>query len=189
MNVPEGVSAGIGAVTPDAKTAVGEAVGHNKDVALGEGPYSAYPELIIFVMNATNATTTDQIVTIVSKTFDSSGTLLNQSSLPIAVQWNTDTAIFYLLDSVRPQSAQYEYVHQQGGFTDFCTSPDPASEGGILSMVNELKKLSGSVVCKDSQTTWAISAQLKSDPSKYLCVDGPETVVTRGSAITTTSCK
>lgn len=196
VDVPEGVSAGIGAVTPDGKTAVGETVEHNKDIVLGEGPYSAYPQLILFVMGATNSTTTDQVVTIVSKTFDSSGVLLNQSSVPITVKWDADTVIFSLLQGARGLSDQYEYVHQQGGFTGLCTSHDPASMGGIFSILNELKSLSGSVVCKDSQTTWAISARRKSDSSKYFCIDAftarpdsQEVVVTRGSAVTTTSCK
>ena len=189
FEVPEGVRVGLQAIDLDGKTAVGPPIDFNKDIVLGTGSYAEYPNGIMLVMEAYNDTNSDQVVNITSKTFDSSGAVLSQSTLPITIKFNVDNPVYSLLNKVRPQSSEYEYVHAQGGFTDFCTSPDSASVGGILDILTQLRKLSGTVVCKDSQKAWAISVQTKSDPSKYFCVDGSETVVTRGAAITTTSCK
>jgi hypothetical protein len=189
IDVPIGVSAKLVAITLNGKSPVGPIIDGNQDIVLGRGDYAAYQEVALFEMRITNKTKTDQVVNIISKTLDSSGALLNQSTLPITIKINSDSMIKDLITKIIPQSDQFQYTHQQGGFTGFCASPDPATVGGILSIVNELKSLSGSVVCKDSQTAFAISAQLKSDPNKYFCVDSPTTVVTRTSPVITTSCK
>lgn len=188
FEVPEGVGVGLQAVSFLGQ-GVGPSIDPNMDIVLGTGLYAGYPTVMLFGMRTYNNTNSDQVVNIISKTLDSSGAILNQSTLPITIQFNVDNPIYSLLDKIRPQSSEYEYIHAQGGFTGFCTSPDPASMGGILDILIQLRKLSGTVVCKDSQKAWAISVQTKSDPKKYFCVDGPETIVTRGTTITTTSCK
>ena len=180
------------AVASDLKTPVGEIVNCNEDIALDKAPYATYPQTVIFSIRALNSRAIgDETLTIVSKTFDTAGTVLNQSSFPVTVQAYTEGFIKNYLAHIVFQSDIYRDSHQQGGFTELCTSNDL---DGILSIESDLKKISPSVVCKDSKSSWAVSVQLTSNPSQYWCADNTIPIntfapVVRNSAITTTSCK
>ena len=182
LDCSTGVSAMMQSFALDGKTLVGKDVNCNEDVALNKEPYSKYPQLIIFGMKATVQTSGDKTVTIVSKTFDSSNVLLNQSSIPITVQVSSGA----IIQSVLSKSRTLAEIYYSNGdnYSGVCTKAD-----GVLNEKNELAKISSSVVCKDSLTAWAMSAQLESDTLKYWCADSTGTSAVQDSAITTTSCK
>lgn len=82
-----------------------------------------------------------------------------------------------------------ELLHNKNGYTDVC------NDVNVAPLIKELKNISNSVVCKDSAAAYAVSAQMKSDFSQYICIYGPmysaddiEGVV-RNSPISTTSCR
>jgi|CXWL01.1.fsa_nt_gi uncharacterized RDD family membrane protein YckC len=182
LDCSTGVSAMMQSFALDGKTLVGKDVNCNEDVALNKEPYSKYPQLIIFGMRATVQTSGEKTVTIVSKTFDSSNVLLNQSSIPITVQVSSGAIIQSVLSKSR--TIAEIYYSNRDNYSGVCTKAD-----GVLNEKNELAKISSSVVCKDSLTAWAMSAQLESDTLKYWCADSTGTSAVQDSVITTTSCK
>lgn len=186
------VTAKLIGVAPDLKTPVGGLVNCNQDIALDKDPYAKYPQTIIFSMKALNSQKIgDETLIIVSKTFDTAGTLLNQSSFPVAVQAYTEGILKNALVHAVFQADNYIYTHTQGGYTEFCTSHDPQ---GLLGIENELKGFYSPPVCKDSQNAWAVSVQLKTNPSQYWCADNTIAMntfapIVRSSPISTISCK
>jgi hypothetical protein len=79
---PTGITGGM--VAMKGTSTVGGVVNCNQDIALDKDPYSNSTS-IIFMMLLINQGKNDNVVNIVSKTFDSAGILLNQSTLPIQV--------------------------------------------------------------------------------------------------------
>lgn len=183
LDCPTGIVGGMQSVDGSSASLVGGVVNCNQDIALDKDPYAKYPTQIIFVMQFINQGKIDQVVNIVSKTFDSTGTLLNQSTLPITVQINTDAVIQNTVVN-SATSAEIYYGNNGSSYAGVCTK-----SSGMLDAKNELTTLSTSVVCKDSQAAWAMSAQLKTDATHYWCADSTGSAVARNSAITTTSCK
>ena len=84
--------ASMQALATNKATTIGEPVNCNKDIELNKEPYPQGAKSVYFLLSASDFKT-DQVVNIVSKTFDSAGVLLNQSSLPITIQVNADYII------------------------------------------------------------------------------------------------
>lgn len=162
----------------------------NQDIALDKEPYSKYPQSVLFVMQFGSVGPDEQIVTIVSKTFDSAGAVLNQSSIPITVQGQKDELIKVTLSNSRTLAELY-YDSNEKSYAGVCSNPNPFSypPNTIISKQEGLIKNSDSIVCKDSKTAWSMSAQLNSSAPQYWCVDSVGNLLIRNSVITTTSCK
>ena len=94
-----------------------------------------------------------------------------------------------------------ELANNKNGYASSCSDDGVVSLWKIASLIKTLKGISNSVVCKDSISTWALSVQMKSNPSQYLCLDNTHwdtseinnsargSAAIRDSAITTTNCK
>lgn len=189
LDCPLGLVVNIQSVAPDGKLD-GIAVNCNQDIALDKAPYSKYSQSVLFVMQFSHQGEADQIVTIVSKTFNSSGTLLNQSSAPITVQGSTSGLVKAIISNSRAL-AELFYDSNGKSYEGVCTKPNSFAypPNTILTKQVELVKNSDSVVCKDSPTAWAISALPKGSTSQYWCSDSIGNVLLRNSPITSTSCK
>jgi hypothetical protein len=109
-------------------------------------------------------------------------TPINQAPNPASGITTVDPAIKNTI-ALAPALAEIYYA-DKASYAGVCTSVD-----GILGTKNKLTKLPTSVVCKDSPTAWAMSAQLKDVPSQHSCSDSMGVVMIRTSPITTTSCK
>lgn len=187
LDCPVRLIGNIQSVAPDG-TLDGKIVNCNQDIALDKEPYSKYPQSVLFVMQFSNQGEADQIVTIISKTFNSTGSLLNQSTAPITVQGSTNNLIRATISNSRMLAELY---YDNGKtYTGVCTNPNPSSypPNTILSKQEGLVKNSDSIICKDSKTAWAISVKPKGSTSQW-CSDTTGVVVMLNSAITTTSCK
>lgn len=83
----------------------------------------------------------------------------------------------------RSLAEKYFGITNGNSYAGVCTNIN-----GLLGTTNELSNLSGSVVCKDSSTSWAISAQLTNSTPQYQCADNLGSFIIRSSPITTTKC-
>lgn len=103
-----------------------------------------------------------------------------------AEKLSIDNSIKKLIADSRIQAEMYYGITNGNSYASICTDTN-----GLLGTRNELSKLSGSVVCKDSSTAWAMSAQLtnySASTPQYQCADNLGTFVVRTSPITTTKC-
>lgn len=98
-----------------------------------------------------------------------------------AEKLSIDNSIKKLVVYSRSQAEMYYNIGNS--YANVCTNIN-----GLLGTRNELSKLSGSVVCKDSSTAWAISAQLTNSTPQYQCADNLGSLIIRTSPITTTKC-
>lgn len=181
VKCPNGVG---GLVVPvvDGKAVAEEIIQCNNEKTLLQSP-------ITFQAKFTNLTYGDKTATILSKTFDSMGKFLNEETLSVTVKGNIDAVIEATVSNARVVAEIY-FDGNGESYAGVCASTKSIPNyKNVSATYNELQSLSGSVVCKDSQTAWAMSAQLKDNPSKYFCVDTTGATIERSSAITTTSCK
>lgn len=102
-----------------------------------------------------------------------------------AEKLSIDNGIRKLLQSFLPYAEIY-YDSNGNSYTGVCANTNVVR--GFVNPKNELVKLSGSVVCKDSPTAWAISVQLTNSTPQYQCVDNLASFIIRTSPITTTKC-
>lgn len=100
-----------------------------------------------------------------------------------AEKLSADNSIKKLIADSRNQAEMYYGVTNGNSYANVCTNTN-----GLLGTRNELGKLLGSVVCKDSSTAWAISAQLTNSTPQYQCADNLGSFIVRDSSITTTKC-
>lgn len=92
------------------------------------------------------------------------------ASLNSARTKGTDAAIKSNVDSARAQAELYYDDQPTKVYEGVCTAA--AADLGIAAMVSGATAAgSASVVCDDEDATWILSAQLKTDPTKYWCVD------------------
>ena len=114
------------------------------------------------------------------------------ASLNTARNKGADAAIKADVDSARAQAELYYDAGQT--YAGVCAAN--AASNGIAQMVSGATAAgSGSVTCGDSATGWAISAQLKTDTTKYWCTDNTGTssqktglTITGGANSADTSC-
>lgn len=107
------------------------------------------------------------------------------ASWTAAEKLSIDMSIKQLLSSFRSYAEIY-YDSNGNSYTSACANTNVVR--GFVNPRNELVKLSGSVVCKDSPTAWAISVQLTNSTPQYECVDNLGSFIVRTSPITTTKC-
>ena len=101
---------------------------------------------------------------------------------------NLDTNIQVGLSGIRV-SAELYYDGNKKSYAGVCRSTNPAYTYKNIAIEKILEEFSGLVVCKDSQTAWAMSAQMNANPSQYMCSDSTGALTIRNSPITTTDCK
>lgn len=101
---------------------------------------------------------------------------------------NMDTNIEVGLSGIRV-SAELYYDGNKKSYAGVCRSTNPAYTYKNIAIEKILEEFSGLVVCKDSQTAWAMSAQMNANPSQYMCSDSTGALTIRNSPITTTDCK
>ncbi|MDB5195441.1 MAG: hypothetical protein JWO84_625 [Parcubacteria group bacterium] len=114
------------------------------------------------------------------------------ASLNTARAKGADAAIKSDIDSARAQAELYYDAQTPTSYAAVCTTVGT----GIIGMVNGATAAgSASVSCGDSATGWAISAQLKTDTTKYWCADNTGTstqktglTITPGPASADTAC-
>lgn len=110
-------------------------------------------------------------------------TEVEKQALSAAEKLSIDNGIKKLVVDSRTQAEMYYGVTNGNSYASVCTNIN-----GLLGTRNELSKLSDSVVCKDSSTAWAISAQLTNSTPQYQCADNLGSLIIRSSPITTTKC-
>ena len=118
------------------------------------------------------------------------------ASLNTARNKGADAAIKSNVDSARAQAELYYDSGATNTYAGVCAAASTANPGGILTMEQgAIAAGSGTVVCGDTATAWAISAQLKVDNTKYWCVDstgktGTQTgaTITDGAGSADTTC-
>ena len=94
------------------------------------------------------------------------------ASLNTARGKGADAAIKSNLNNARAQAELYYNYNDTYSYAGVCAAASSAPQGGILTMKNgAVSAGSGAVACNDTATAWAMSAQMKSDPAKYFCVD------------------
>ena len=113
------------------------------------------------------------------------------ASLNTARSKGVDGAIKGDIENARAQAEVYNNSNGLS-YTGVCTGNAPDGTLGILRMVNGAKTHSADVVCTDTSNHagtegWALSAQLKTDITKWWCVDNTGTSTTRTSQIAGTA--
>ncbi len=113
------------------------------------------------------------------------------ASLNTARTKGVDGTIKGDIESARSESEVYNNSNGLS-YSGICTSNAPDGTPGIQAMVRALNAVSASVVCTDTSNHvgtegWALSAQLKTDTTKYWCVDNTGTSTTRTSQISATA--
>jgi len=113
------------------------------------------------------------------------------ASLNTARNKGADAAIKSNINNARAQAALY-YDSNNQSYDGVCAAESSASPGGIATMVSGAQAAGSlDVVCADPATnsdeTWVVSAQLKSDTGQYWCMDSTGTSTPRTSQITTAS--
>ena len=105
------------------------------------------------------------------------------ASLNTARTKGADSAIKASLANAR---AQAELYYDTGNtYVGVCTN----ATTGILGMKNSATNAgSAATACQDALGAWAMSAQLKSNPAQYFCVDSTGTSTVKVNAVTTTAC-
>jgi prepilin-type N-terminal cleavage/methylation domain-containing protein len=113
------------------------------------------------------------------------------ASLNTARSKGADAAIKSSVNNARAQ-AELFYDANGNSYYGVCTNTTGVNGvKGIVDMKNGAQSALGGttgVACQDSQTAWAMSAQLKTNSSQYYCVDSTGTSTTRSAAISTTNC-
>ncbi len=99
------------------------------------------------------------------------------ASLNSARDKGADAAIKSNLNNSRAQ-AELFYDNNTRSYDGVCDASD-----GVDSMKDAADDSSGAVVCNDSATAWAMSAQLMSDTATYYCVDSTGAARVIGSGI------
>ncbi len=142
----------------------------------------------------------NQTATAVFEAYDKSGNSLGQSNtISLTIEPNNSfldrmiqVDVLNTYTGADLLDVNNELAHNTNGYLGTCTDTN------VAPLIKQLKSISNSVVCKDSTTAYAVSAQMKSNPSQYFCMYGPQTASTpaddingviRSSAITTTSCR
>ncbi|MDE1874968.1 MAG: type II secretion system protein [Patescibacteria group bacterium] len=104
------------------------------------------------------------------------------ASLNTARSKGSDAAIKSQLADIRPQ-AEIDYDSWGGNYGTSSTAVTSCTQAGSLfagditvtNMIKGVQGNSAAVVCNENpastQTSWAVSAQLKSNTSQYWCVD------------------
>lgn len=133
-----------------------------------------------------NRTLVDQSVTIMSKTFDSKGTLIAEEAFPVIIKHDINIALSVIFTDVYASTQSY-YKSNGNSYAGFCDRS--INIGDTLNFKNELLGISNSFICKDSLDGWAMSAQMETNPSRYKCSDSKGVLISRTSPITTTSCE
>jgi prepilin-type N-terminal cleavage/methylation domain-containing protein len=111
------------------------------------------------------------------------------ASLNTARAKGADAAIKSDIDSARAQAELYYDGNGQSygtGATSVCTAA-----GGIIQMVNGATSAgSAAVACNTNATgsTWALSAQLKTNPAQYWCADSTGTSTVKGNPAASGAC-
>ncbi|MDB5237719.1 MAG: hypothetical protein JWL88_821 [Parcubacteria group bacterium] len=113
------------------------------------------------------------------------------ASLNTARNKGVDGAIKGDIESARSESEVYNNSNGLS-YSAICTSNAPDGTPGLQSMIKALNPISASVVCTDKSNHagthgWALSAQLKTDTTKYWCVDNTGTSTSRTSQISATA--
>jgi type IV pilus assembly protein PilA len=113
------------------------------------------------------------------------------ASLNTARTKGVDGAIKGDIESARSESEVYNNSNSLS-YSGLCTTNASDGTPGIQAMVSALNTISASVVCTDTSNHagtegWALSAQLKTDTTKYWCVDNTGTSTTRTSQIAGTA--
>lgn len=123
------------------------------------------------------------------------------ASLNTARDKGNDAAIQTDLHSLQTQAELFYYNNNPNSYGDSGDMPgicvvgsgagplfgDPA----IVKQIDAVDRANGSgtVNCRNSKTAYAVSSQLKDDPSKYWCVDSTGKAGSSGTALTSgTSC-
>ncbi len=148
--------------------------------------YSDSQDTIILPIPVYGEVLQNETATAVFEAYDKSGNLLGQSTIPLIIEPNNsflDREMNVDVASVNTQASLHYLSNNTNSYLGVC------NDAGVAPFIKELKSISNSVVCKDSATAWAISAQLKSNPSQYVCSDPDNQSVVVSSAITTTSCQ
>lgn len=134
-----------------------------------------------------------QTATAELKAYDKYNNSLGKSTISLIIEPNASHLDRVIKTDVLSTYAGAELRwYGNNSYTGVC------NDTNVVPLIKELKSISNSVVCKDSAAAWALSAQMKSNPSQYFCMYGPQTAtvpvndingVMRNSAITTTSCR
>lgn len=100
------------------------------------------------------------------------------ASLNSARSKGADAAIKSNVNNARAQAELF--YDNAGNYTTVCTT----GTNNIDPMVDGASASGSSVVeCSDSDTAWALQAQLKSNTAQYYCVDSTGTATTAGDLI------
>ncbi len=93
------------------------------------------------------------------------------ASLNTARSKGADAAIKSNINNARAQAELY-YTDNSNSYAGVCAAANTATPGGIATMVTGATGAGGTnVKCGDNATGWAMEATLKSDTTKWWCVD------------------
>lgn len=113
------------------------------------------------------------------------------ASLSSARTKGEDAAIKANLANMRAQAElYYSNNNSYGGTAASCAAGIFATttSGGLKALVDATTARSSDVDCQASASAWAVSAQLKSDTTKYACVDSTGKSSEQSAAVVTTAC-
>ncbi len=134
-----------------------------------------------------NRTYSDQTVKVLSKAFNSKGILLAEEVFSIILKAEVDTVIKNIITLAR-YSAEIYYQKNGKSYVGACVDIKN-TQTGMDDDNTIVTDLSSVVVCKDSSTAWAMSAQLRDSPDQYYCSDSTGVIIVRSSSITVVGCE
>lgn len=103
------------------------------------------------------------------------------ASLNSARSKGADAAIKASVNNARAQAELY-YSDNSSSYASVCTSNVGTTLGLAQFKTGATNAGSASVTCSDSATAWGMAAQLKSDTTKYYCVDSTGVATTTSTA-------